>query len=236
MIAVACFERPDYLYVTLRSIEKYDSYWWSSIVVFDSNSTDPEIEKVAKSFGVQLVKLPPAPQNAKMSLKAHKYRYKIQEWFLRNRDEELMIHLDADVFVGPGALSCLADARECCQYEVLSAMNFEYFTQWLTGGQKCKEYMIFDQALITEQCWIATRDFLAMKPTGWTAPNFAPQPHSKGFVEGLPVQHLGAFCPIVTHKPPEKMLMFLDGKIVQPAPFYIDYEHFDIKKVREKLT
>ena len=235
MIAIACKERPDYLYVTLRSLEKYDPYWWSSTKVFDSNSKDKGVAAVIKDFGLQHILLPEQSPNAPVSSKAHDYRKHIQKWFLENTNDDFLIHIDADVFIGPGAISCLADARECGGYDVMSAMNFAYFDQWMTGGQECNHYMIFDMRMVTEQCWIATRKFLETEPQGWVPPNFAPVAHTKGFVEDIPIQHLGAFCPIITHWPPKKMLMHKDKKIVQPAPFDIDYDHFDIKTVQNML-
>ena len=88
MIAILSADRPHVLGACLASLRAYNGKWLKDIVVFDNASrTDGTCEKAAE-YGIPCVPFPRLSSSSRH--RANLAREKIKDWFLENRDDELI--------------------------------------------------------------------------------------------------------------------------------------------------
>ena len=229
MIAVLACRRPECLAVCLASIRKFNGKWYEQVCVFDNGTVDSGIQEVANKYQVEYQTISTVGSGRH---RANGARALIRDFFIAQDSGEPIFFVDEDVVFGPNVFTMMNKGRLIGEYDLLCGIHL---TRTSARGGRIEKvgYSFRPLNRMAEAFWMTTRSVILKYDHSWI-PNvgfFKAVVKGGGrmaFLEGVPVQHLGAACPTISrHIPCEHMLMMehdKKGDPIQPLPGYvIDY-------------
>ena len=239
MIAILACRRPRCLAVCLASIRAFNGKWIEQVCVFDNGAINPEIQNVANLYEVeyQLIKTTGSGRS-----RANAARAKIKDIFLERNQSEPIFFVDEDVVFGPNAFTMMNKARLVGEYNLLCGIHLRR-TSARGRPVFVAEYTFRPLTRMAEAFWLTTRKTILDYEHSWI-PNvgfFKAVVKGGGkmaFLEGVPVQHIGASCPTISRHIPTEHMLLRDqdkgGNPIQPLPEYeIDFANPNFEEIEK---
>jgi len=238
MIAVFSHDRPQFLKCCLASIKAFNPEWWNDVIVFDDDSGQP-VDDVIEKYGVKVVKHKCDLEKTRQRSSNNRIvatRYANDKY--PNESDAPILFVDDDIVVGPGALTMMAEAFALGEYDAMTGLHLLRFSK-RGKGHTTHGFTLHDLSRMGEAFFVTSPRVFNSYDCSWFPTKLffnSIRERGKwlGFLRGVPVQHVGAWYPIISkhiHNP-AALLLIENDEAVQPIPGYeIKFNDIDFDKL-----